>query len=135
MWGPQAAGIGLPSPGLHCKNIHSGPCFLPGICAYPTRAWGLPASSLEHSPPAVITELEDIVGVRGRLRAHDGLKQRLCQLLPIQVKLALEEPVSAVLTAEGDGVGEGRVEIWGSFLRPCHVSSLTLTAELQPTHT
>lgn len=41
MWGPQAAGIGLPSPGSRCGR--TGSYFLPGACIYPTRAWGLPA--------------------------------------------------------------------------------------------
>lgn len=58
-------------------------------------------------PPAVITELEDVIGIRECLGAHDGLEERLCQLLPIHVESALEEPVSAVL-AVGDDMGRGR---------------------------
>lgn len=51
------------------------------------------------SSPAVITKLEDIVGIGGCLGTHDGLKQGVGQLLPVHMESALEEPVSAVLTA------------------------------------
>lgn len=52
-----------------------------------------------RSSPAVITKLEDIVGIGGSLGTHDGLKQGVGQLLPIHMESALEEPVSAVLAA------------------------------------
>lgn len=76
-------------------------------------SWDLPLPhrgypSLGHYPPAVITELEDVVGIRESLGAHDGLEERLCQLLPIHVESALEEPVSAVLAMGVTWRGEGR---------------------------
>ena len=101
---------------------------LPGPGASPPLGQRLP--SLGHSPPAVITELEDIVGVGECLGAHDGLKQRLWQLLPIHVEPALEEPVSAVLTAGDDMGRERQGGNLGSCLGPCHVFSPALTAEL-----
>lgn len=110
---------------LGCKNRtsfpwmalwthHSGPGFLAGICTYPNGAWGTlpPVPSQGHHPPAVVTELEDIVGVGGCLGAHDGLKQRVWELLSIHVKSTLEEPVSAVLAAGTMWGGESRVETW-----------------------
>ena len=57
--------------------------------------------------PAVVAELDDVVGVAAALRSHDALKQGLRLLLPIHHQAALEEPMAAVLAAGGGG--DGRV--------------------------
>lgn len=99
----------------------------------PPLSWIRGHPSLGPSPPAVVTELEDVVGVRGRLSAHDGLKQGVRHLLPIHVELALEEPVSAVLAAGVTGErGEGRQK-HGSLRTPCRLSPpASATVTVQP---
>ena len=101
-------------PWMALWTHRSGPGFLAGICTYPIRDWGTlsPVPSQGHHPPAVVTELEDVVRVGGRLGAHDGLKQRVWQLLSIHMESTLEEAVSAVFAAEMMWGGEGRAETW-----------------------
>lgn len=98
----------LPSWGLHLPHQGLGPPR-PRACHPPSGG---------HSPPAVVTELEDVVGVRRCLGAHDGLKEGVCQLLPVHVEQALEEPVSAVFAAGVTRGGKDRQKA-GSLLPPC----------------
>ena len=113
MWGPWAARIGLPSPGWRCGHIVLGLASLLGSALTPVEPGApCPVPSQGHHPPAVVTELEDVVGVGGCLGAHDGLKQRVWELLSIHEESTLEEPVSAVLTAEMMWGGESRAETW-----------------------
>lgn len=110
MKGPQVVGIGLPSPGWHCGHVHAGPTSSSTSVLTHPGPRASPSPDPRHTQPAVVTELEDIVGVRGHLGAHDRLKQGVCQLLPIHMKLALKEPVSAVLTEGIKQRKEGRTE-------------------------
>jgi len=74
------------------------------------------------APPAVVGELDDVVGVGGLLGSHDALKERLRQLLPVHNQPPLEEPMAAVLagdTVRGRGQcgtrssGVGSMGTWG----------------------
>lgn len=67
-----------------------------------TRGRGRPGKGQvpPRAPPAVVGELDDVVGVAGALGSHDALEERLRLLLPVHHQPPLEEPVAAVLAGD-----------------------------------